>query len=259
MYFYTIYKTGFFIVPNHCPSRLEKNEQKIPRNICVVYHENKLSELLKPNIDSLIEKNPEYSFSFYNESNSRNFISRYFGERYARAYDKVIPGAYKADFFRYCYIYINGGVYIDINKKLLVPLDNIIKPETELFLVVDRPKCCIYQAFLASIPRHPLFKMCIDKCVENIETNYYGEDSLDPTGPRMMGRVFYELYGECLQLGQNDKNIEIATFNGSYVIYNDKKIIDSYMVNRLILNNIWKSQTNKKHYGDHWHEKTVYV
>ena len=257
IWLYTLYPRKFFIVPYYQPPRKHGKDQKIPKTICVVHHENKLTDLLKPNIQSLIEKNPDYSFTFYDENSSRKFILEHFGERYLKAYNKLIPGAYKADFFRYCYMYIKGGVYIDINKKLLVPLDNIIKPDTELVLIVDRPDCCIYQAFIASIPNNPLFKLCAEKCVENIETNYYGKDCLDPTGPRMMGKVFYSLYGKCLEDYEHE-NLVIGVFEGKYIVIDDKKVIDSYAVNRYLLNYIWNLQTNKKYYATQWDNKKIY-
>ena len=39
-------------------------------------------------------------------------------------------GAHKADFFRYCILYIYGGIYIDIK---IFPQNNILPPFFNLF------------------------------------------------------------------------------------------------------------------------------
>ena len=48
-----------------------------------------------------------------------HFIKSHFSKRVLYAYDKLIPGAFKADLWRYCIIYINGGIYIDIKYECL--------------------------------------------------------------------------------------------------------------------------------------------
>ena len=44
----------------------------------------------------------------------RDFIAKHFSEEVVYTFDKLKPGAYKADLWRYCVMYITGGIYLDI-------------------------------------------------------------------------------------------------------------------------------------------------
>ena len=48
----------------------------------------------------------------------REFISKYFNKDVLEAYDTLLPGAYKADLWRYCILYKMGGIYMDIKYTL---------------------------------------------------------------------------------------------------------------------------------------------
>ena len=64
-----------------------------------------------------MELNPEYSYVFYNNDDCIQFIKDNFDESVMIAYNHLRPNAYKADLFRYCYMYIHGGCYFD-NKYI---------------------------------------------------------------------------------------------------------------------------------------------
>lgn len=49
----------------------------------------------------------------FDEKQARDFIHRNLGFRYIRAYDKCYHPAMKSDYFRLCYIFAEGGCYID--------------------------------------------------------------------------------------------------------------------------------------------------
>jgi hypothetical protein len=120
---------------------------KIPKIIIQTSNYNMNKSLQHYNaITSIIEMNPEYEYKFFNDNEARDFIinnfkenilydnidddvnnenctksteqdnlteKKYFLHDIIVAYDQLIPGSYRADLFRYCYLYINGGCYID--------------------------------------------------------------------------------------------------------------------------------------------------
>ena len=49
----------------------------------------------------------------------REFIKVNFNPLVLKAYDTLIPTAYKADLFRLCVLYINGGIYGDLTQEFL--------------------------------------------------------------------------------------------------------------------------------------------
>jgi hypothetical protein len=49
----------------------------------------------------------------FDKHQAREFIHRELGQRYKRAYDKCYHPAMQSDYFRLCYILVEGGCYID--------------------------------------------------------------------------------------------------------------------------------------------------
>lgn len=51
----------------------------------------------------------------FDKQQARDFIHRNLGLRYKRAYDKCYHPAMQSDYFRLCYILVEGGCYIDVD------------------------------------------------------------------------------------------------------------------------------------------------
>lgn len=51
----------------------------------------------------------------FDKSQAREFIGQRLGLRYLQAYDKCYHPAMQSDYFRLCYIFVEGGCYIDVD------------------------------------------------------------------------------------------------------------------------------------------------
>ena len=80
-----------------------------------------------------------WEYKFYDDNASRAFISSNFPPPFLEAFDTLKVGAYKADFFRYCVLAIEGGVYVDMDVMLQSDLDLLVRPHLTLFVPVDEP------------------------------------------------------------------------------------------------------------------------
>jgi mannosyltransferase OCH1-like enzyme len=96
-------------------------------------------------ICSILEKNPEFEYIFFDDKRCRDFLIENYqvnilsnepdnnqDSDVVRAFDYILPGAIKADFFRYCYLYIKGGIYIDSKVISNVSFNELIKENDEL-------------------------------------------------------------------------------------------------------------------------------
>lgn len=205
------------VIQSSIKPRMKSSNQdsKIPKVIYQTFETKALPSRFIDAINTWLIRNPEYKYRYYDAGDRRQFIEKYFEQRVLKAYDKLIPGAYKADFWRYCIIYIKGGVYVDIKMGAKVPLKNIIDVGTDMLFVNDEPEGMLYNAFFASTPRNPLLFDVIMKIVNNIETEFYGMSPLFPTGPVPMGSVIIPA------LGYNDKipDGKLTTSSGIVQIY----------------------------------------
>ena len=76
-------------------------------------------------------------------------------------------GQHRADFFRYYYLYINGGIFLDSDAMIYMPLDNIVSnydfvtvEQHPVLVDISRPRM-IFQGFLGAIPLHPIMYMVL--------------------------------------------------------------------------------------------------
>lgn len=168
--------------------------------------------------------NPNWRFVFYDDQDIQEFLRQYFPFRVVNAYKKINPkyGASRADFFRYCVLYIYGGVYLDMKSIIRKKLDEMeigVGEESVDLLIVGHWKDNVWREILGnsrgelmnwvimSTPRHPLLLKIIENMTEKIEnfwTRRYIYDSklgekynatkskyvvLETTGPLMMTRI----------------------------------------------------------------------
>jgi mannosyltransferase OCH1-like enzyme len=68
-------------------------------------------------VDKLKKDNPEFEYHFYDDNQCREYIKDNFNKDVLHAFDKLIPGAFKADLWRYCILYKKGGIYLDIKYQ----------------------------------------------------------------------------------------------------------------------------------------------
>lgn len=67
-----------------------------------------------------------FALQVFDESDARRFIDSHLGPRYARAFDRCYHPSMKSDYFRYSYIFVEGGFYIDADDVYRgVPIDHL--------------------------------------------------------------------------------------------------------------------------------------
>lgn len=162
-------------------------------NVPLVLYQTWHSEKVKPGMKKAVEDvramNPEIDCHLYNDEDCEKFIKEAFGDRVFNAFRCLKPGAFKADLWRYCILYEKGGIYMDIKfipKKKLI---DIIKENPKFFVHDQFDNHCFWNGFIISPPKNQIFKDCIDKIVENVETKSYQNDCLEVTGPCLLGPI----------------------------------------------------------------------
>ena len=143
----------------------------IPLLIHQTYLSNKVPSRMYGSAYSWINKNPEFEYRFYDDERCLALIEEHFDARVLSAYHKLPKGAFRADFWRYCCLYIHGGVYADIDTvcrssliKLVDERDSFIVPRGVLH------ETFLYNAFICAAPKHPVTKSMIDTAVELIHS-----------------------------------------------------------------------------------------
>lgn len=175
-------------IPSRTRKRIITNyTQQIPFTI-VQTNEDAVLPGMKKAISTWIDLNPEYEHLYFTGKECREWLAKEYSQRTIDAYDSLVPGAYKADLFRICFIYKHGGVYVDSAMENLVPLREIIQPHHEFVSAKDDGvDAGIYQAFFAATPQHPALAQIIELILERVEKQEYGHRDLYITGPVAFG------------------------------------------------------------------------
>lgn len=130
-------------------------------------------------INNVKNKNPDWNYYFYDDYQIKDFLLKEYGQAYVDKFDSFKSGAHKADLFRLCWLYKNGGVYIDIDMEILKPLDEIIE-NNEGDLIMSLSKDCnierLFNAFIIANKGNLKIKECIEKIMsviqQDLEDNY---------------------------------------------------------------------------------------
>jgi mannosyltransferase OCH1-like enzyme len=223
----------------------------IPLNIFQTWHTKDLPQKMRERVETLKRQNPNFKHYLYDDNDCREFIKNNFNQNILDTYDNLIPGAYKADLWRYCILYKIGGIYMDI-KLLCVNGFRLIELTEKNHFVKDRPKpFSIFNCMMACQKNHPFLIMAINKIVNNVENKLYGSCPLSPTGPKMLGNLVLD----------NKLILNVDMFHyegGGYIIYKNIFVISTeypeYNSERI---NTYNS-INTKRYDVLWNEKRIY-
>lgn len=231
-------------------------EVKIPKNIIHTWNDKNINTELSYPIRVIKVLNPAYNYILCDENDRKEFIKNNYDINVYNAYNKLKPGAFKADLWRYCYLYKYGGIYCDIKMVFRKSFNSFLKSTTELILGKAMYNDGVNNGFMACFPNEPLMKLAIDTSVDRIENNYYGVSSLDITGPVMLEYCFNKLYGVSSQYVENPNDKILM------VRYTDINNYNCFLYNNNLIAHTAFSTYYKKYrtspYVVFWNEKDVY-
>ena len=222
----------------------------IPLNIFQTWHTKTLPPMMETVVNKIKSLNPMFKHYLFDDDDCVKFITKYFKPDVLNAYNKLVPGAYKADLWRYCVLFIKGGIYLDIKYKPHLNFRFINLMESEHFCL-DADGFNIYNAIMVCKPKNHSCLKAIRSIVLNVHTNYYGSNALEPTGPGLLAR--------CVS-NTNLKNIDLRhglvndDFKNRYIALHNYCILYQY--------NGYLDESRRlakiPYYSDLWSAKQIY-
>ena len=103
----------------------------IPKRIIQVWMQGPLDSKIKNNIMKL---NPGYEYLFFSEKECIDYIKTHYAESLLKTFENLTNLAHKCDLFRYCYLFKEGGIYIDADLEIKVSCDTIINESNSNFV-----------------------------------------------------------------------------------------------------------------------------
>jgi mannosyltransferase OCH1-like enzyme len=165
----------------------------IEKNIYQTYFTKELPGPVVQIIERLIQNNPGYTYSFFDDKDMYEFINSSYDKDIVDAYNKLQIGAAKADYWRYLVLYKNGGVYLDIDSSINYPIDLIIDETDKALFTRERNPVSFVQFCLFICKEHPVLLKIIEAVTQKIHDHTNAE--LDYiTGPIVMSQAIEEHY-----------------------------------------------------------------
>jgi len=259
LYIHTIIKTKQTINLPYKPPSSPKTSV-VPMKLFQTWHSKELPPKMRETIETIQRNNPELEYFLFDNNDCVNFIKAHFSDDVVDAYNRLLPGAYKADLWRYCVMYVHGGVYLDVKYQCIDGFKFIDIMDREHF-VLERPYFWkpgtygIYNALIIAKPGNPLFMDAIQNIVRNAQVGYYGFNSLYPTGPGLLGELYFGNINDNASMLDNFDLVFNMIDGQDVIIYKNKIILQSYPEYRM---EQLKTQQNK-HYTQLWQQRSIYT
>jgi hypothetical protein len=238
-----------------------RGDRKIPKIIFQTMESNLTLLNIKSCISQIKTLNPDYKYYYFTSRDCREFIKKEFPD-VLEHYDVLLPGAYKADLWRYCVLYKYGGFYMDIRMYPYMGFDSIITKNTEFVSCIDVTQNMLYQAILGAAPGNKAIRLAIDKCVQNIRERSVATSDLAVTGPGVMGSALNKSMGRPEEKDLTDirdERVVLLQWNSLKApkyLQDDKDIFCCHKYTKLLLDsevheetNYWLMLTGKEHYS----------
>jgi len=216
----------------------------IPKVIYQTWKTKNVDAKLQNVIDNIQKLNPNYKIVFFDDDDIESWIKNTF-ENDTKIYDtykKLKVGAARADFWRYLILYMNGGIYLDIDSNINKSLDLLINNNDQAIISREKNSGTNYfvQWCLMFAPKHPILLRAINICIYNINnrtTNWLPE----LTGPGVFTIAINDIIKKIYKLNSKKQNL--------------------FYLSDSVLNNLFNNDKNKvtfRFYGKDYEEFCSY-
>lgn len=256
---------------------------RVPRRVVFTYDPPHLVDLM-PSLSAAVDSwrtdpdAPLVDVAYYGDAAARSFLETRFPAAVVNAWDALIPGAYKADIFRYAEILVHGGLYVDVKITRVAPLSTIVGHNGTL--IVDRicggrlGSSGLWNGIFAAPPGSPWVARALIRAVRNVDSRDFGDEPLFATGPTCLCHSFRDWLGtsvrrdstcEFLRSGGLLRGLGIISgeFVGGDPELKDDTIVSSRdgVLAKTINPSYRSSQTftiPRSHYWGAWHTRQVF-
>jgi mannosyltransferase OCH1-like enzyme len=154
------------------------------------------------------EKNPDWEYRYISGKERADFILSNFGEEWFDIYNSYKANISKADLWRYMCLYVNGGLYADLDILCKEPIGHFFDLSHD-FITSEEPGGPGYsQMIFASSPQN----IFLENILNNIKTKYYEKNSYSNIIDYVTKEVGYIIFTDSIIQTVTSKEINKNTF-----------------------------------------------
>ena len=153
-------------------------------------------------VNSFVLHNPDYDYNFYDLEGAQQYIWSLDDNLpgidlsvYKKCFNKINSNTLKSDFFRLLLVYVEGGIYVDVDAYCRASFTSFINKDDTLVTGTGK-RGEIHFGCLAYAPGNEVIRLTIQEGMNNIMT-YDGEMELQNIcGAPVLNRNFQALHNE---------------------------------------------------------------
>ena len=144
-------------------------------------------------LSMVIAANPSYTLKRHDDTSAEIYIRKHCGEEVSKAFSCLLAPSFRADLFRFCALYADGGVYLDEDIIPMKPLNEIISECSRATVGHDFPangQPAKQMKILSAAPKSELMKCAMDTIVDNVRKMAIPDSPLALTGPLLLQECY---------------------------------------------------------------------
>lgn len=150
----------------------KKDTNHIPKVVYMTYHD--MDSVPQYVFDNINKYCSGYEVKIYNDNMCLEFLEKYYGKEAVEIFNNMEIGAHKADFWRYCILYVFGGYYFDIKTDFQTHINNIFDSKKEKTWYTVKAGDAIFNGIIVTPPHNPVILDAIKHIYNNpTPTNYH--------------------------------------------------------------------------------------
>ena len=116
-----------------------------------------------------------YELKIYNDGMCLEFLEKYYGKDAVDIFNNMERGCHKADFWRYCILYVFGGYYFDIKTDFQTHIDDIFdnKKDKTWYTVICGSGKCLFNGIIVTQSHNPVILDAIKHIYKNPKPSDY--------------------------------------------------------------------------------------
>lgn len=193
-------------VPQHTPGQGFDLHSRIPNRVFRMFSHGNIVEPVR---SITLSASLKYNLStvFVTDAAARSSLLQCGA---VDAFNKLVPGAFKSDLLRCCLVWLHGGWYADLSGNFARD-PRPLGLSHDLVVAADPGASGAYwNGFFGAVPRHPGLRAAIDQVIENVQSCFYGERDLAPTGPMLFGKVLQNYPKLTLKAHYHDEVLHVG-------------------------------------------------
>lgn len=183
----------------------------IPKVIYQSWHSQTLPKKIEKFHKKMYKLNPDYKHIIYTDSQIDDFVYSNFDKEITSTYMKLNHIVAKVDFWRYLVLFKNGGVYLDMDSSIDMPLSELIKDEDQAIITAEKNIDVYVQWGLMFMSNHPILEKTIEILIRNVNDAIHIHDIHKLTGPTVYSEALNIIHKQYNNEQLNWKNIKTST------------------------------------------------